>query len=127
MITDRKQIRAEAERVLSQEMYVPLTEEHFAGLCPECNVAIRVTARDVARAVRMFEIELAAASHLAFAGMVLFVQCPSLTMGGLAHIKSLLPCGVRSRTGLSSRMPEGGEIEICLFAEAVSENDRTPV
>ena len=116
MITDRLQIQTAIYHVLAQEMYLPLTREVFDETCPTPTVAVNVVARSANEAVILLGIELAQINDLPLSGLVVFLQSGSMTMRDLERIDTVLPHCERFKRGISFTKPEGGDVEVWLFA-----------
>ena len=116
MITDKQQIQKAKERMLAQEMYLPLTREVFDETCPNPTMAVNVVARNADEAAILLKIELAQIDDLPLSGIVALVQSTAMTMQDLVNIDSAFPYCERFKRGISFTEPEGGEVEVWFFA-----------
>ena len=104
-LTDKRQIEEAINHVLGQEMYLPLSKEDFDITCP--NPALAVT---------LLETELARISVRQVSGIIVVLQCISMTMGDLELIDAVFPHTKQIKRGISFTKPEDGEIKIWFFA-----------
>ena len=119
MITDQEQIRAAIDYVFSQEMYLPVTRDTFEQVCPCPALAVHVTGRSAAEAIKLLRIEMAIAGQRHLAGVVIYMKTLSMTMMELEEIDRSIPPADHFRQCMSFARPEEGEIEIWLFAGTV--------
>ena len=114
-LTDKRQIEEAINHVLAQKMYIPLSKEDFDITCPNPALAVNVVAGSADEAVTLLETELARISVRQVSGIIVVLQCISMTMGDLELIDAVFPHTKQIKRGISFTKPEDGEIKIWFF------------
>ncbi len=97
-------------------MYIPLSKEDCDITCPNPALAVNVVAGSADEAATLLETELARISVRQVSGIIVVLQCISMTMGDLEFIDAVFPHTKQIKRGISFTKPESGEVEIWFFA-----------
>lgn len=106
-LTDKRQIEEAINHVLAQKIYIPLSKEDFDITCPNPALAVNVVAGSADEAATLLETELARISVRQVSGIIVVLQCISMTMGDLEFIDAVFPHTKQIKRGISFTKPEG--------------------
>ena len=115
MITDSYQIEEAISGLLKEDFFIPLSRADFEKFCPGPTTAMHFVADSADDAATILSQDLAQTPAL-FPDIVMAVKSETLTVAELETLGKALPQTQRLKRGLIKGKPEGGMIEVWLFA-----------
>ena len=119
MITDSRLIDEAIARITGKDACLPLSTDDFNEICPCPTIAIHVLAQNAGEAAEKIRHECEQSVKSELSSIMTYIRSTSLTMADLAMIDKALPRAPRFKKGLEHSNPDGGTLEIWIFAETV--------